>query len=121
MLLYDARLQPKHSKKTLFLYSFLYCIFRLYNTIGKPFLWHLNKGVTIDSSDWHKNVGTSNINRNSVRFKKDLTRQREIYTGELLGYSGAPTAESLKEYLDFVGFDPVAFYQGMDDIEQQNS
>ena len=90
-------------------------------TIGKPFLWHLNKGVTIDSSDWHKNVGTSNMNRNSVRFKKDLTRQREIYTGELLGYSGAPTAESLKEYLDFVGFDPVAFYQGMDDIEQQNS
>jgi hypothetical protein len=90
-------------------------------SIGKPFIWHLNKGVVFDKNDWHNNVGNSNLNRNSVRFKKDLIRQREIYMGELFGYSGAPTAESLKEYLDFVDFDPVTFYHGMDSIEQQKT
>jgi hypothetical protein len=36
-----------------------------------------------------------------------------IYVGELFGDSGAPNAERLKEYLDFVGFDPLEFYKGM--------
>ena len=83
-------------------------------SIGKPFLWHLNKGVSFEKNDWHNNVGTSNINRTSARFKKDIERQRKIYTGELFGDSGAPNAERLKEYLDFVGFDPLEFYKGMD-------
>jgi hypothetical protein len=86
-------------------------------SIGKPFLWHMNKGEVFYENDWHGNIGHSNMNRYSVRFQKDLARQRSIYMGELFGDSGAPNAEKLKEYLDFAGFNPVEFYEAMDALD----
>jgi hypothetical protein len=77
----------------------------------------MNKGEVFHENDWHNNIGHSNLNRHSVRFKKDIARQRMIYVGELFGDSGAPNAERLKEYLDFANFNPVEFYEAMDALD----
>lgn len=85
-------------------------------SIKKCIVWSKDKftsaGKLISENDWR------NIERGSIGIyndKKSGYIQSQIFSGEYLGYWGAPSKESIAEYYDKIGVDLSKFFNSKDE------
>lgn len=89
-------------------------------SIPKNIVWHYNKKLNPikNNPSLYKN-DRLNIQTSIFYKEKDIVarkRVKEILTGEILGYWGAPDLESLKKYENYVGVDFKEFYKQREKI-----
>jgi hypothetical protein len=85
-------------------------------SIKKCIVWSKVKftsnGTLLSQNDWRAfergRIGVYNE-------KKSAYHQAQIFSGEYLGYWGAPTKESIAEYYDRIGVDLSKFFNSKDD------
>ena len=86
-----------------------YRMFAIKNCI----VWSKDKfnrdGKLIAQDDWRK-VFRSSVGLYHEKESKEF--QRKIFSGEYIGYWGAPTKESIDEYYKFIGFDLSKYFLG---------
>lgn len=84
-------------------------------TIKNPIVWHLNKfDGDLYSKDRLMRAETPGreTELHGKRSYASMQRVKDILTGQILGYWGAPTIEKLKEFEEVIDLDFNKFYEG---------
>lgn len=90
--------------------------YRFFN-ISAHILWHFNKHNIKDPDDRLMDPGDPLLlSHYHYKNRTVLKRVRQILTGEILGYWGAPSAEALEAYEKAVDFSFKDFYQRVDNL-----
>lgn len=86
-------------------------------TINETIAWHLNKAKDeyyVNKKDFSI-INQSEYELYKNRAKLGRNRTKDILTGNILGYWGAPTLEKLQEYENVVGVNFKDFYKAYSD------
>lgn len=91
--------------------------------IPDPIVWHYNKGAgkgKLYKHDRWVSTGDPDLFQDWLeKQERAHLKTRDILTGKILGYWGAPSLESIKEYEQAAGFDFKQFYYNLDNLTKQ--